>query len=234
MAFEMFSAAHTAGLAVALIVFTGIILFRKQLRRPALNQAVRYGLAVLLLCCEISLQLSYVLEHNWRVGSLPFQLCSLMLLLSAILLITNNKKLYHLVFFLGSMGALQALLTPNLDETFPHFRYFHFFIAHIGIIGAALFITAVERYRPTFRSVFSTLFWLHVLAIPAAITNIISGKTNFMFLARKPGTASLLDILAPWPWYLLQLEVIAFVICLLLFAAVKLLDRIFRSKMRYN
>lgn len=229
MAFEMFSAAHNAGLAAAAVVFIAIIVFRKRMRQPELNRAVRYGMAILLICCEVSLQLSYVLEHNWRLGSMPFQLCSLMLLVCAVLLLTNRRKLYDVVFFLGSMGALQALLTPNLDENFPHFRYFHFFIAHIGIIGAALFIAAVERYRPTFLSVLRALLWLHVLAVPAAITNIVSGKTNFMFLAHKPETASLLDWLAPWPWYLLQLEVIAFIICLLLFTLVKLLDRLFRS-----
>jgi hypothetical integral membrane protein (TIGR02206 family) len=225
MAFELFSAAHFAGLAAAIIVFVGIIVFRKQMREPGVNRTVRYGLAILLIVCEATLQLSYLLNHQWDAGSLPFQLCSLMVLVSAVLLMSNRKKLYDIVFFLGSMGALQALLTPNLDETFPHFRYFHFFIAHIGIVGAALFILAVERYRPTFRSVLRAIIWLHVLAIPAAVTNTISGTTNFMFLAQKPGTASLLDLLAPWPWYLLQLEVIVFAICLLLYALIRLLDR---------
>lgn len=230
MSFEMFSAAHYAGLAATVIAITVIIIFRKQMRQPKLNRTVRYGLAILLIGCEISLQFSYFLEHNWGIESMPFQLCSLMLLVSALLLTTNRKNLYDAVFFLGSMGALQALLTPNLDETFPDFRFFHFFIAHIGIIGAALFITAVERYRPTFRSVLRALLWLHMLAIPAAVVNIVTGTTNFMFLARKPGTASLLDLLAPWPWYLLQLEVIAFAIFMLLYAFLQLLDYWFQSK----
>ncbi|WP_419872853.1 TIGR02206 family membrane protein [Candidatus Pristimantibacillus sp. PTI5] len=224
MAFEMFSAAHYAALAVLIAACVFIVMFRKQMRKPKLNRAMRFGLAILLLCCEISLQLSYVLEHRWGVGSLPFQLCSLMLLVSALVLIAKRERFYDALFFLGSMGALQALLTPNLDEAFPHFRYFHFFIAHIGIIGSSLFILAVERYRPTFRSVLRAMLWLHVLAIPAAITNSIAGTTNFMFLARKPSTASLLDILAPWPWYLLQLEVIAFACFVLLYAAVKGMD----------
>ncbi|WP_169083345.1 TIGR02206 family membrane protein [Paenibacillus sp. PL91] len=229
MVFEMFSAAHFVGLAAAIVVFVGIIVFRKPMRKPAVNRKVRYGLASLLIVCEASLQLSYFLDHSWGVGSLPFQLCSLMVLVSALLLFSNKKNLYDVVFFLGSMGALQALLTPNLDETFPHFRYFHFFIAHIGIIGAALFIMAVERYRPTIRSVLKAIVWLHVLAVPAAITNTVTGTTNFMFLAHKPGTASLLDLLGPWPWYLLQLEVIVFAICSMLYAIVRLLDRWFKS-----
>lgn len=230
MGFEMFSVAHKVGLLAAAIVFAGIILFRKQLRRKEWNRVARYGLAIILLCCEASLQISYLLEQSWNVGSMPFQLCSLMVMLGAVLLMTSYKKLYSVLFFLGSMGALQALLTPNLDETFPHFRYFNFFIAHIGIIGAALFITAVERYRPTFRSVIQAWLWLHILAIPAAITNLATGTTNFMFLAGKPRTASLLDMLAPWPWYLLQLEAVVILIFLLLFYFTKLVDFLLRLR----
>lgn len=230
MGFVMFSAAHIAGLLAALAVFTLIIVFRRPLRQPSLNRSFRYGLAIILFCCEASLQLSYVLEHNWDIGSMPFQLCSLTLLLSVVMLVSNHKGLYSILFFLGSMGALQALLTPNLDETFPQFRYFNFFIAHICIIGAALFITVVERFRPTFRSVLVSWLWLHLLAIPAAMTNLVTGTTNFMFLAGKPETASLLDLLAPWPWYLLQLEFIVIFICMLLFGFTKLVDRLYRSK----
>ncbi|CAM4143669.1 TIGR02206 family membrane protein [Paenibacillus alkaliterrae] len=221
MSFEMFSASHIAAIAAGILLFAGIILLRKQLRQPKVNLKARYGLAILLLVSEAALQLSYVIEHSWGAASLPFQLCSLMVLLSAVLLLTNAKRLYDCVFFLGSMGALQALLTPNLDEAFPHFRYFHFFIAHIGIIGASVFILAVERYRPTFRSVLKSLLWLHLLAIPAAIANYVTGTTNFMFLARKPASSSLLDLLSPWPWYLLELEIIAFSICFMLYALVK-------------
>ncbi|MGO4375971.1 hypothetical protein AB4Z21_35545, partial [Paenibacillus sp. MCAF20] len=100
----------------------------------------------------------------------------------------------------------------------------------IGIIAAGLFILVIERYKPTYKSVLRAWFWLHVLAIPAALTNYLTGYTNFMFLARKPGTASLLDMLAPWPWYILQLEVVVAMLCVLLLWSVALVRRIYRLK----
>jgi len=152
-----------------------------------------------------------------------------MMWLSIALLLNRNHKLYEITFFLGILGAVQALITPNLDVTFPAFRYFHFFIAHGAIIAASVFLTVIEGYRPRAVSVLRALGWLHVLAIPAAITNGLTGS-NFMFLARKPETASLLDLLAPWPWYLLQLELVALFLCLVLLLIVKAVDLIVKKK----
>ncbi|MFX3633108.1 MAG: TIGR02206 family membrane protein [Candidatus Pristimantibacillus sp.] len=215
MAFEIGSQAHIAALVATGVVCSAIILFRERLRRPRIHVLFRYVMAGLLVCCELSLQIWYVVSDNWGLHSFPFQLCSLMVLLSAALLLTRNRKLNDIVFFLGILGALQALLTPNLDVSFPHFRYFNFFIAHLGIIAACVYTAAVESYRPNIRSLLRAFLWLHVLAVPAAITNYWA-DTNFMFLARKPSTASLLDMLAPWPWYLLQLELVVLLLCLLL------------------
>ena len=41
--------------------------------------------------------------------------------------------------------------------------------------------------------------------------------SNYLFIARKPETASLLDVLPPWPWYLPILELIAVIIVGLLY-----------------
>jgi hypothetical integral membrane protein (TIGR02206 family) len=227
MAFEPFSIAHDMGLALAAAFVIAICAFRKNLREPTVNRIARYGLAALLVSCEPALQVWYAVTNNWGWYSLPFQLCSIMMWLSAALLLTRNRRLYEITFFLGIMGALQALLTPNLDAAFPEFRYFHFFIAHSAIVGASVFLTVVEGYRPKVSSVFRAIGWLHVFAIPAAIANQLTGS-NFMFLARKPDTASMLDLLAPWPWYLLQLELVALILCFSLFGIVRAIDRLLR------
>jgi hypothetical integral membrane protein (TIGR02206 family) len=226
MEFVPFSPAHWLGITMAAILVIGIYGFRKKLREPFLNRVARYGLVIVLVSCEIALQVWYAITHNWGWYSLPFQLCSIMMWLSALLLLTRNRKLYEITFFLGIMGAVQALLTPNLDATFPEFRYFHFFVAHSAIVGASVFLTVVDGYRPRVSSVFKAIGWLQLLAIPAAIANSLTGST-FRILARKPDTASLLDLLAPWPWYLLQLEVVALILCFSLLGIVKVLDRLF-------
>lgn len=228
MEFEPFSIAHVLGIAMGVLFVIIMVIFRRRLREPRINRLTRIAIAGILFSCEFSLHVWYAVTSNYGLYSLPFQLCSIMMWLSIVLLLNRNHKLYEITFFLGILGAVQALLTPNLDVTFPTFRYFHFFIAHGAIIAASVFFTVIDGYRPRAASVLRALGWLHVLAIPAAITNFLTGS-NFMFLARKPETASLLDLLAPWPWYLLQLELVALIFCWALLFFVKGLDRMVRN-----
>jgi len=41
--------------------------------------------------------------------------------------------------------------------------------------------------------------------------------SNYMFIAHKPETASLLDMLPEWPWYIIYLELIGLLTCLILY-----------------
>ncbi|MBO9600342.1 MAG: TIGR02206 family membrane protein, partial [Cohnella sp.] len=220
-----FSWVHGLGVAMAAVFTIGIFGYRRRLRSVKADAIARIFLAVTLIGSEAALYGWYALSHNWGVYSLPFQLCSMMVWMSAALLLTKKRQLYDITFFLGILGALQALLTPDLDATYREFRYFHFFLAHGAIIAASVYMTVVTGWRPTVKSVFKAIGWLHVLAVPAAITNAIAG-TNFMFLARKPSSGSLLDLLAPWPWYLLQLEAVALVMCFALLGLVLMIDAI--------
>lgn len=229
MMFEAFTTSHYAGMGMAVVLVAAIIAFRSLLRRPRADRIARYVLAALLVGSEISLYISYEVQDNWGVHSLPFQLCSLMIWISAALLVTRHRILYEIALFLGILGAMQAILTPNLDEAYPQFRYFHFFIAHAAIIASSVYMTAVAGFRPTLGAMFRAIGWLHVLAVPAAIANSITGA-NFMFLARKPETGSLLDLLSPWPWYLLELEVIVLLLCLTLFGVIKAIDWLSRAR----
>ncbi|MEK0313827.1 YwaF family protein [Cohnella sp. 56] len=222
MAFEPYTAPHWAALGLMAALIAGICLWRRKLRGA---RRVRLGLAAAAAVVETTMLAERAVTGEWDVYALPFELCSLMIWLTAIMMLTGSRRLYEVTFFLGILGAVQALATPDLAAPFPTLGFAHFFIGHILIVVSNLYMTIVEGYRPTLRSALRAFGWLQLLAVPAAIADALAG-TNFMFLARKPPTASLLDLLGPWPWYLLQLEGVALALCLLLLALVKLADRL--------
>ena len=52
-----------------------------------------------------------------------------------------------------------------------------------------------------------------LVAAAAGVANLLTGG-NYMWLREKPEAGSLLDLMGPWPWYILGAAVLA----LLLFA----------------
>lgn len=133
------------------------------------------------------------------------------------MLVTKNYSIYEFCYFLGIGGALQALLTPDLGlYGFPHFRFFQTYISHGLIISAAIYMTVVEGFRPTWKSLLRVALWINVYMVVVFVINMLIGSNN-LFVAHKPPTASLLDLLSPWPWYILWMEAIGLVVCLILY-----------------
>lgn len=184
---------------------------------------------------EAALHVWYVVTGIWdKATSLPLELCSLTLFLSAAVLLTNSAKLYPLVYFAGIGGALQAVLTPNLDYPFPHFRFFHFFIVHMAIILTALYMTWIRGYRPTWKSIGHTMLFLNSAALAVGLLNAVLGS-NYMFLMHKPNTPSLLDFLGPHPYYILAEELIALCLFVAMHAAFFVIpDRVRRRRRQAN
>lgn len=183
---------------------------KNQLKVVRNVDVIEKSFAITLVIADIGYYLWLIFTDRWNIqDSLPLELCSISLVLAVILLWTGNRHLYDIVFYAGIGGALQAIITPVLDIDFPHFRYFHFFFTHIGIIVTALYFTWVKDYRPTFKGILKTLLILNLLLPGIFIINRLT-EGNYMFLQRKPTNGSLLDFLGPYPWYILSLEGVAF------------------------
>ncbi|MBL0387563.1 TIGR02206 family membrane protein [Tumebacillus sp. ITR2] len=224
--FILFDWHHDLALLLILAAVLLTYIYRKKLRGPSANLRFRVVLAALLLLCEISLESWQAYEGAWTLDfSLPLQLCSISLLLAILMLLSKSYRLFEFMFLAGLGGALQALLTPDLGNyAFPHFRTFEFFIGHGAVVVACFFMVFVERYRPTFGSVWRSFAALNVLALVVYGLDLLTGG-NYMFLAHKPSNASILDVLGPWPWYLLSLEGVALAMHLLFWAPFALLKK---------
>jgi hypothetical integral membrane protein (TIGR02206 family) len=155
---------------------------------------------------------------QWTIqGMLPLWLCSITSWTMPLLLIWRNRYYFEWAYFMGTIGAIMALLTPDLTiYGFPHFRFIEFLTLHGAILVAVVYMTVVERFRVNFQSllrvfVIANLYWGF-----CAVVNSLIGS-NYLYTHGKLPTPSLLDYLGPHPWYLLAMEVIGIVLCLLLY-----------------
>ena len=147
--FLMFSMEHMAAIGV---LFLSIFLLFISRKRWSVSQKHERLFALSLLVMEVLYHIWMIATGRWGLSdSLPLELCSISLLVAIVLLWTGNKYFVDFVFFAGIGGAIQAIATPVLDIGFPHFRYFHFFYTHIGIIVTALYFMWMKGYQTYFQ-----------------------------------------------------------------------------------
>ena len=204
--FTAYGPSHLAVLAVFVI---GAVLLVWIGRRQTEAQARLLGrvLAVVIVVAFV-VALVYKLIRPDIQTSIPLQLCDIAELTAAYALWSQRHWAFVLAYYWGLVLSSQALITPDIGTPqegapdFPSHLFLTFFILHVLVVWAAIYLTWGQRNRPSWRdyrfAIVVTLVW-------AAFTitfNAVTG-TNYGYLNRKPPTASVLDALGPWPIYLL-------------------------------
>ena len=215
-AFELFGTAHLAALAFFLVLNLYLLRFRNADDKT--KRTIRWRLALVLVVNELAWHYWNYAVGTWTIQSmLPLNLCSLMVWFGALMLFARSYRIYEFVYFLGIGGSIQALATPDLGiYGFPHFRFFQTFLSHGLIITSALYMTAVENFRPTWKSVIRVAIWTNIYVIAIYFLNLYIGS-NYLNLMAKPSTPSLLDYLPDWPVYILYMELLGIATILLLY-----------------
>ncbi|MDT5017630.1 MAG: hypothetical protein QOD39_3790 [Mycobacterium sp.] len=171
-------------------------------RRQTEPAAQRFGRFVGALTALIyAAAFVYALFPPSLGSSVPLQLTDLATVVTAYALWSQKPWAYALTYYWGLVLSVQALISPALSgPDFPSYQFMGFWSIHLIVVWAAIYLTWGRGMRPRWRSyglvVAVTLSWVLV----AMTFNTIAG-TNYGFVNRKPTTASLLDVLGPWPWY---------------------------------
>ena len=215
--FEVFGTRHLIFVGIVFLISLFFIFGWKNPSEKA-KRNMRYLLAAILLVWESGWHIWNAVGGRWTVQTmLPLHICSVMVWLSIVMLLTRNYRIYEFAYFLGLGGALQPLLTPEAGiYGLPHFRAFQTLVVQGTLVLVPIYMTAVEGYRPTWASFKRVAIGGNIYMAFVYVMNLLL-DSNFMFLMRKPDTASLMDMLGPWPWYLISLEVVAFLVFLLLY-----------------
>ncbi|MGB0766583.1 MAG: TIGR02206 family membrane protein, partial [Phycisphaeraceae bacterium] len=129
--------------------------------------AAVFGFGVWLLSA-----IYYTLPANLEPHmSLPIQTCDLLVLLAPLTLWRPSRLLRSVVYFGGFALTTQAFVTPTSDVGGPdHIKFWIFWLLHGVILATAIYLVAVDRFRPTIRDLRNAVaFWFVYAAAMIAL-----------------------------------------------------------------
>lgn len=204
-----FTAYGPSHLAVLTLFVIGAVLLVWLGRRQSEAQARLVGRGFALLIVAVFI---VALIYKWIRPDLdtaiPLQLCDIAELTAAYALWSQRHRAFVLAYYWGLLLSSQALLTPDIGTPeegapdFPSHLFDTFFALHVMVVWAAIYLTWGRGMRPQWRDYRFTIIVTMCWVAFTLTFNTIAG-TNYGYLNRKPPTASLLDVLGPWPVYLL-------------------------------
>ncbi len=214
--FTMFSGEHLVAAATVLLLAVVLpVLTRNRLSRRHQRYVAR-GMALFISGVLVAWtgMAIWVGHYDWT-EDLPIHVCYGLSMVLPIFAWKPWPRAHEVIYYWVLAGTLQAILTPRLFESFPHYDFIYYWVTHGGLVIYAVYVTATQRLFPTRRGILRAWVWLNVLAAGAFAFNSLAG-TNYLYLMEKPETVSLLDLFGPWPWYILVTEAVAlclFVLC---------------------
>jgi hypothetical integral membrane protein (TIGR02206 family) len=222
--FQPFGALHLVTVALIVSAIGGIVVWARRAGPEAARKGAR-ALAVTLVAY-------YAVESVVRVAFmgvdpvlvLPFELCNALFFIGAYALWTDHRLAQEVVFFWTFGGTVHSLITPTPGEGFPSLEFVRYFAAHGLLVLVAVYVVLALEREMTFRSLLRAFVSVQLFEIGVGVIDWLTGL-NFLYLRYPPPSPTLFDALGPWPYYLLSLEVVAFVSFALWLGVLTLLRR---------
>jgi hypothetical integral membrane protein (TIGR02206 family) len=213
--FEPFGPDHLAALAAIAVTAAGLVRWARTGRRATIL-AIRCVL-VLALATVAGYEILRGAREGWLTleAVLPFHLCDAAILLAIFALVTLRRGVVEVLYFWTAAGTALALLSPDLLLGFPRWEYFLFFGLHGLVVVAALVLVFGLGLTPLRGAPLRVFLITNVYAGVIGLVNLALGA-NYLYLRAKPEAHTLVDLLGPWPAYILVGDVLALVLFLLL------------------
>ncbi len=197
---------------------TFFILYLPQIFKLNINNFAKLSGYFILVEKLIELIYRYIIFKEPLLNLLPFNLCNYTLILAAFMMILRSNKLFHLVYF-WSIGAILAILTPDIRVVFPNYSNISFFVTHYYIYFAVFYSLKYFKFTITFKALKKSFIYINEIMIVLFPLNFFL-NTNYMFLKKKP-ISSPMDFLGPWPYYIISLEIIMIILFSLMYLPFK-------------
>jgi hypothetical integral membrane protein (TIGR02206 family) len=198
-----FTMIHVAALALFIPMIAASSMLGCRWRGTPREVLFRRTWAISILLFLGGTSVYYVLPGNYVPGwSLPIHVCDVMGFVSCLALLLPFRWLKTTTVFLGLALCTQAFITPVVKVGPIYLHFWYFWLGHVAIVGGAIYIIVVDRYRPTLADL--GVAWLTLSAYVGWVLPLdISEGWNYGFVGNPPPRPdeppTIVEHLGPWP-----------------------------------
>ena len=182
--FHLFSLQHLIATIVFLLIpVTLLLIFKEKIRNFKHESILRMSFGVFGLLLEFIQYGWYVFSGrvtDWRLV-IATTLCGLAVYLGSIAMITLNKKISPVLYYL-SYGAVFSFLFADISHGFDRFRFYGFFVLHGLIIFNTVYLRVIHGFKYDKQAFVRTCKIMLPVLIASIILNHIFDM-NFFYMS---------------------------------------------------
>ena len=190
-------------LALTVIAAFALVIWARTARAELVDRSLRVAGWILLANSVLWTAWGF-LPWSWNIDeSLPLHYSDALRFIVPLALITRAPWAIAVTYFWGLTLNMQSVLTPDVNYyVWIPLEFTEYWFAHISGVLAPIVLTWGLGYRPTWRgygiAYAATVAWAGIAITGNALTG-----ANYGYLNRAPSGPSILDVMGPWPQYLL-------------------------------
>lgn len=199
--FNRFTTFHLVVVLICITLIAGAIRIGLRLRGTPAEPRFRALWAIITIATQLSAYIWWYASGNFDpLQSWPLHLCGIAVWISAIAIALPWRAPRAILYFWGLALCLQGFVTPLKLDGLSSPRFYFFWLNHLQIVGSALYLVIVLRFRPSARD-FAVAVAASLVYIAAIIPLNLANNWNYGYLGRdKPRTGNVIDLLGKWPW----------------------------------
>ena len=187
--FFMGSIWHILPIVLMILAIILIHRYKDKIKNFKYETSVRYILAFVMLMVEMSFfwRLLYVGnqgEADTMLTYLPFQMCQWGLIICVFTIISKNKKLFSINYYITLLFASIALIYPLVIKNAGprYYRYYQFWLEHTLPIISVFYLMFVHDMKPEKKGILYTFLVIWPLTILAIIANSKIEGARYLYL----------------------------------------------------
>ncbi|MBC8322875.1 MAG: TIGR02206 family membrane protein [Candidatus Marinimicrobia bacterium] len=212
---QLFDELHISYLLVWLVIWISVPIIGKKYLNEDQRKMIVWTMIIFMIGQEIVDYWNRMQVRELTLSlDLPLHFCHISLLFAIYLLIKPSKYIYEITYFWGLGGAFQTMLAPDMTDFDNYLGVFLFNAHHAMIILVCIWLAVIDGYRCRKGAIFRTLILTNIIIWPVWVVDWLV-DANYMYLMKRPPTDSPL-VFGEWPWYIINVELVAFVLFLII------------------